>query len=688
MNLRPISCRSAAAIALAISAGLCAGDNRPATGRAKLAVTTDQGEVGKMLRLWYGEGSAAGNVGDRYDNRDGGHSMLRLSRYPQIEPVTYTAQQKARRLNWGLMYGPPHEGVAFGNSSTAASDIHHGSNARQAMTNRLIPPRLYLHYVRSNLYVYPEHRDCDPGRNGRGGFGDLFPGNLPYVIVSRGSSGSDQWFLDAVACTLAAFRPETKKKLVRTGLLMPTVQMIFRSCNKGLETPEDYLTGRAHPSAFDGREIDKLAMVRMAHSIRPDEIPPMVLLRMVKDFEGKRGRDWFDNAADEVLYDTPCAIARIGRSTRRVRRMVVSVEAGSDVNHRKLTYHWAVLRGDGEQVKIKPLKDDRSVVVLSIPFTSSRPIWPGSKITSPRVDIGAFAHNGKHYSAPAFVTVYFLPNEARTYDAKGRIAEVDYNFGDSTIGYASRLPMHPRYDIADWKPLLEAFAPERDDLPARLLKAKLPPAQAAELARVAREFASVKTPAVRAQVLTKPRPRLGRVLVTPSRRVPIADRTAARTARDCIEQAINAVKDDATLLVDNAAEIERLLGAASQADAKAVREARDKLVRGGVLAGDAKAGWRLTPLLDGDGAPETRLSLSQRNRLEWFHIELINRVLYPGSVRLRFARNFVPKMLTSPKKTWRDVYHYDEAGKLTGWTRHDGGKTTQFNAEGRQADAR
>ena len=55
-------------------------------------------------------------------------------------------------------------------------------------------------------------------------YGDVYPANTPYVITSQGSSGSDQVFLSAVACTLAAFRPETKELLVRTGTLMPTVQ--------------------------------------------------------------------------------------------------------------------------------------------------------------------------------------------------------------------------------------------------------------------------------------------------------------------------------------------------------------------------------------------------------------------------------------------------------------------------------
>src|SRR5436305_7448978 len=89
-------------------------------------------------------------------------------------------------------------------------------------------PLLYEHYTHNNIYIYPEHRDHDPGHNGRGdGFGDTYPTNTPYLITSQGSSGSDQPFLHAIPFTLAAFRPAVKKRLVESGLLMPTLQMIL-----------------------------------------------------------------------------------------------------------------------------------------------------------------------------------------------------------------------------------------------------------------------------------------------------------------------------------------------------------------------------------------------------------------------------------------------------------------------------
>ena len=57
---------------------------------------------------------------------------------------------------------------------------------------------------------------------------------------------------------LAALRPEVKKKLTETGLLMPTIQMLMRSTNKQLKNSKEYLTGKAHPSVFEGSWVDEL----------------------------------------------------------------------------------------------------------------------------------------------------------------------------------------------------------------------------------------------------------------------------------------------------------------------------------------------------------------------------------------------------------------------------------------------
>jgi len=434
----------------------------------------DNSEIAKLLRQWHKEGTAAGNTGDFYDNRDRGHSQLGLGRFPQLDHTVYTEEQLKKRLDWALQLHLFFNHVTFGNSSTASGDPRWGSNPRHAQLSSRAMEVLYLQYTRNHLYMYPEHRDHDPGHNGRGdGYGDLFPANTPYVIVSQGSSGSDQPFMNAVPHTLAAFRPEVKKLLTERGLLMPTIQMIFRSSNKGIEKPEDYLAGKAHPTVFEGGNVDALKMIKMAHEMTADKVPPMVLLSVAEEEFGKPGIDYFEAGERERLFDTPCAIARIVRSVRQVRRMVVTAKASFDPNQRPLTYKWVVLRGDPARIQIRPIDPDGSTVELKVAYHERMPVWPGSALESNRVDIGAFVHNGVYYSAPAFVSLSYLDDEARTYAPDGRILEVAYGVGDSTIGCAVNQlrARDPNYDITDWPALLS------------LLSSPLPPGEGGRLLR-------------------------------------------------------------------------------------------------------------------------------------------------------------------------------------------------------------
>ena len=56
---------------------------------------------------------------------------------------------------------------------------------------------------------------------------------------------------------------------------------------------------------------------------------------------------------------------------------------------------------------------------------------PGSPLESNRVDIGVFVHNGAYYSPPAFVTVFTLDREFRTYDETGKILDIAHGMGDT-----------------------------------------------------------------------------------------------------------------------------------------------------------------------------------------------------------------------------------------------------------------
>ena len=119
-----------------------------------------------------------------------------------------------------------------------------------------------------------------------------------------------------MAMILAAFRPDTKARLVAENLLVPTVQMVFRRSLQNVPSRDDYFSGAAHPAAFEGFNINPARMVSLANSIKPDAIPPQVRIRVIEEDLGTEGTDFFGEGLSEQLFDTPAAIARIWRSRR------------------------------------------------------------------------------------------------------------------------------------------------------------------------------------------------------------------------------------------------------------------------------------------------------------------------------------------------------------------------------------
>ncbi|MGE0759290.1 MAG: hypothetical protein AB7O38_19890 [Pirellulaceae bacterium] len=402
-------------------------------------------KIAARLNAWYRDGTAAGHRGDIYDNADDDHSPLDMAAFPQMVRTRYGDSVRQHEFHRGLQtrflyaqvngHSPTEAvgGTIVGNSSTAVVDSTiWRSMPRLAYGDPASVQRLYAQYAANHLYVYPEHQDHDPGHNGTGGgYGDVYPANTPYLLISQGSSGSDQPLLEAVVCTLGAFHPEVKRRLQGGQALMPTVQMIFRRSYGNVTSDEAYLSGAAHPSVFEGSQVNGQAMVELAHRIDVGSEPPLVRLKVLDEDRAQAGRDYFaEPGAGEVLFDTPCAIGRVYRTTQASRRMVVSAEPSTDLNGKPLTYHWVVLRGDPARVTITPLDERSSTVELKVGYHERRPIAPGSALESNRVDVGAFVHNGHWYSAPAFVTHFFLDHESRVYDSDGRLQQLEYSDGN------------------------------------------------------------------------------------------------------------------------------------------------------------------------------------------------------------------------------------------------------------------
>jgi len=642
-------------------------------------ITTTQGELGNLLRKWWQEGTAAGNVGDLYDNRDGGHSDLNTKPYPQLRRIVYSPEDVKLRRHWAAQRTTlPF--VVFGNSSTSAPFLQGGSNVRMYYSSPVGLQLLYNHYTHNNIYIYPEHRDHDPGRNGQNdGYGDAYPTNTPYLLTSQGSSGSDQPFMRAIPYTLAAFRPEVKKKLTETGLLMPTLQMILRSTNKHLQDPKEYLTGKAHPTVFEGSWVNDLAMVKLAHAIELDALPPMVQIKVIEEDEPKPGQDFFEPrpVLSERLVDTPAVVARIVRGKDYLRRMVVSAEGSYDVNKRPLTFTWVVLRGDAGRIKIRPTNDAQSVVELVVPYHARRPISPGSPMESNRVDIGVFAHNGVHHSAPAFITYFSLDSEARTYDDKGRILEIGHGMGEI------------RWNVTDWPAFLEAAATE---IPASLLK--LSKEQRDFLLVAAKEYRTLQEANSTAQSKSKQtveaRATLAKASPDDKEKLKVAD-AAVQAAQKDAAAATKALGDllDRKQASDNASPRGLTLQSLSAlAQSPSLFKQNDKLFS--LLAKSAEP-RRLAEVdaarmrLDAFGVNEPlrpgNWTDYERSHWERFNATVTTSLLFPGLVTTSFVPNYVDTRIATAKN-WRDVYQYDDQGRYLGWTRYDGEKVERFLPDG------
>ena len=648
-------------------------------------IATGGGKVGELLRQWWKEGTAAGNAGDFYDNRDGDHSPLNLSPYPQLSAIKYTAEDVKLQKHWaGKGTIEPH--VTFGNSSTSAPAHLGGSNPRSYYVFPKGLAFLHKQYISNNIYIYPEHRDHDPGHNGKGdGYGDLYPTNTPYLMISQGSSGSDQPFMRMLPVVLASFRPEVKKKLTETGLLMPTIQMLWRSTNKHLKDPQEYLTGKAHPTVFEGSWVDDLAMVQKAHALELKALPPMVQLRAVEEDKATNGVDFIDLANSEVLADTPACIARIHRSKAHTRRLVVSAESSFDVNKGKLTYTWVVLRGDSEKIKIVPKKDDQSVAEITVAWHDRRPVSPGSPLESNRVDIGVFVHNGTYYSAPGFVTVCTLDREARTYSQSGKILDIAHGMGETEIRGINwtKLFWHVGNKESPVAQLLAmenkaAFRELLDDGPffmnsfrpsSNRLKCEWPLLMQL---KAAKEAADQKESA-------KKELDLGRQAVTKGEKaintaLDAKEKALDDSPRHFLESRLSKLARDPLFTQTHADWLKERRTAANEPRIKALWQ---KLVRFGI-ANDKEI---LTPLLPGKTLAEAKWTKFERAQLEAFHASLLAELAFPGMLQVEYRGNYVDQRLSVPRE-WRDVYRYDAKGEAIGWTRYSAAGVQTFNHEG------
>jgi len=376
--------------------------------------------VSQQIQAWYEEGSAAGNVGDYYENRDGGHSHLNLDRFGQFTKLVYGPELSNLGADFGVKIKINSERPTLANASLAMKNKpFERSMARLILHNPEINPELYTMYRLGQICIYPEHSDHDTDS------GDVFAANTPYLIITQGSSGSDKAFLNTVANTLASFHPAVKETLHQRGLLAPTIQMLLRWNLAGADQ-EAYLTGNANPTVFKRKDIKLKAMVEMAHAMTTDCLPPLAQIKVTSETTARPGVDHFDGDSSEVLLDSPCAVARIARNLDYQRTFRVSAAESIDARNWPLNYHWVVLRGDPDKINIRPLNRSKTEAEITVDYHPQTNVDGAPDLRSHRVDIGVFVDNGKYFSPPAFISIYYPPHEQRIYNEAGQLESVTY----------------------------------------------------------------------------------------------------------------------------------------------------------------------------------------------------------------------------------------------------------------------
>jgi hypothetical protein len=315
-------------------------------------------------------------------------------------------------MDYGLGNKLTFSTITFGNSSTRYKIKQGGSLPRRSMMWPSEIGRAFQNYTSDHIYVFPGGRDD-------------YPANWPYSFSSKGNSGSDKWLLRSIALILAAMPCETRKKLDAENLIAPTVQMIFRRGQLHVLSRETYLTGSAHPAIFDKSVNAPKRMMDLAASIRPEDIPPMVQMKIIKEgFSESAGLA----GLTEKLVTTPSAIARVWRGWSGRQVIKLSASDTVDPNGRDLTFEWRLLRGDPKKIKIETNGPDATITV-DWHTKITRPLGESPK--NIRVEIGLFANNGVHDSAPAFISIHFPSHQKRRYvsgvNSAPRLMSINYD---------------------------------------------------------------------------------------------------------------------------------------------------------------------------------------------------------------------------------------------------------------------
>ncbi len=633
-------------------------------------ITTRSDPVGQQLNAWFAAGTAAGLAAIHYENRDGQHSPLSQALFPQLQFI----KQEGKDIGAARIVRPQ---PTIGNCSMASAPDQIGSLPRLYMSDPTGSRFLAQQYLNNNLFIYPEHLDHDPGSGGIGGYGDLYPLNTPTLLISQGSSLTDQPFLQALLATAAAFTPATQKFLIEKKILAPTLQYIFRRSNKNVTSDADYLTGKAHPVVFDSSQLDEAKMIRLAHEMTPETVPPIPVIVIKEESPLQLGIDYFEppGTFHTALADTPVSIARIYRSHASEIGLVVDLSQSLSFSKQgKLGVRFALLQGDPRFIRIE---QQPGATLARVRILWQPPVIGARGILSHRIDLGVIATDGTNLSAPAIISIYMLPNEMHYYDDKGRVTEVHYQTHNPDVGL-------PTTDTdLRWARLMQLIS-STTEAPffAQLTQSILTPAERQTITKLHQDIQERLKTANNVARDPKLKTEADKLRADATNSIAAALETKLpgekpRTTRIAIFTALDTILSDPLFYSQHQDELRALAEKSSKTTALAdLRAEIHRLSLIGILR-QKPDGIILTT------TEPKQLTIAERHALRGLNLTILSQIILPDVLDRSPAPAWVPPRLTAPR-LWRDVMHYDtDSPRLTGWTRYHDARTTDFDATGR-----
>ena len=321
------------------------------------------GPAKEVMAAWLADGTAAGNGGDLYINRDRDHSRVKIESFPLLSELRFEGAARKKDVDKAIPNTLYPGAAVIGNASLAVVTTNDScSLVRMAMQDPASMLALQQCYLDNQFWVFPAHKDYNP----EAGL-DRFMGVTPCALQSVGSSGSDRYYVRAALAASAALQPETKSSVLERKLFGPLMHYLLRRTRKGVETEDDYLSSAAHPTAFDRATLDVTEVVQLAHRLAPETVPPVAL--PLSAFVPVCSTD-LERELDFRFAPFPADMGDV-------------------------SFTWHVVKGEAQRVKITP--QEGGAVHLSVDCR---------ELTN-RIDVACFAKTKTSgWGAPSFVCIY------------------------------------------------------------------------------------------------------------------------------------------------------------------------------------------------------------------------------------------------------------------------------------------